>query len=304
MKAFFAKLLLFGEYGLMFGARALALPFNRYSGMLVKPGATAFDTDARQSSVELERFASWFQHEQLNAKMNFPLDLERLRQDITGNLYFRSDIPLEYGLGSSGALCAALFDEYSIYCRDPLYVGKKHSLPEALKHDFSVMESYFHGKSSGLDPLVSFFHQPVLFENNHILLPHVTNEKLGFQVCLIDTGAPGATSPLVSRFLEKMQDPDFNLVFNSDYLPANDGAVQAFLARQPDQLFRYLRLITRFQLDYLTEMIPAGIADHIEQLLSHGICVKLLGSGGGGFLLAFIPADADAGLLRNAQRAF
>ncbi len=304
MKIFFAKLLLFGEYALMFGARALAIPFFKYSGHLDKSGITPSDPVSKKSSVELERFASWFRHGQLNSGMNFPLDLDRLGEDIAGNLFFRSDIPPEYGIGSSGALCAALFHEYSIYGKNLLQVCKRHSLPEALKNDFSVMESYFHGRSSGLDPLVSFFHQPVLFANNHISVPYLRTDRLPYSVYLIDTGISGATSPMVGRFLEKMQDPDFKTVFNRDYLPANDGVVHAFLLGNHDELFRYLPLITRFQLDYLPEMIPQGFTDVVEELMIRGIYVKLLGSGGGGFLLAFAPNDADTALLRNSMKVF
>lgn len=304
MKIFFAKLMLFGEYGVMFGAQALAVPFFKYSGHLVRPDGVLSDPANKKSSVELERFVSWFRHEQLNVKMNFPLDLDRLQQDIGENLFFQSDIPLEYGVGSSGALCAALFHDYSIYGKNLAQVCKRHSLPEALKHDFSVMESYFHGRSSGLDPLVSFFHQSVLFENNHISLPYLRTDQLSYSVYLIDTGSPGATSPLVTRFLDKMQYPDFKTIFSRDYLPANDGAVHAFIHLQTDQLFHHLRLITRFQLDHLSEMIPLPFVKVIEQLMALGIYVKLLGSGGGGFLLAFVPPGADAGLIKNGIKVF
>lgn len=304
MKIFFAKLLLFGEYGLMFGGRALAIPFFKYSGHLDKSADRLSDPSGMKSAVELERFVSWFRHEQLNSKMNFPLDLDRLGGDIAGNLFFRSDIPSEYGIGSSGALCAALFHEYSIYGKNLLQVCKRHSLPEALKSDFSVMESYFHGRSSGLDPLVSFFHQPVMFGNNHLSVPYLRTDQLPYSVYLIDTGMPGATSTMVGRFLEKMQDPAFKTVFNRDFLPANEGVVHSFLLGNHDELFRYLPKITRFQLDHLSEMIPDGFADVVEELMTHGIYVKLLGSGGGGFLLAFVPPGADPRLLRNSMKVF
>jgi mevalonate kinase len=304
MKIFFAKLLLFGEYGLMFGARALAVPYLKYSGHLVNPGEAFQDPASKKSTVELERFASWFQHEQLNSRMNFQLDLKRLTQDISKNMFFQSDIPMEYGVGSSGALCAALFHDYSIYGKNLNQVGKKHSLSEALKNDFSVMESYFHGRSSGLDPLVSFLNQPVLFDNNQISLPSIRTDRLSYSVYLLDTGSPGATSPLVSRFLDKMQDADFRTIFNRDYLPASDGAVGAFLQGKHDQLFHHLKRLTRFQLDHLSAMIPLSFVEIIEQMLLQGICVKLLGSGGGGFLLAFVPRDSDEGLIKNGLKVF
>lgn len=304
MKIFFAKLLLFGEYGLMFGARALAVPFCKYGGHLVKPDEPDPDPANKKSAMELERFVSWFCHEQLNSRMNFPLDLERLQKDIHENLFFQSDIPAEYGVGSSGALCAALFHRYSIYGENLPLVSKRHSLTETLKKDFSVMESYFHGRSSGLDPLVSFINQPVLFAGNQISLPYLRTDRLPYSVYLLDTGVAAATSPLVAKFLSMMENPEFRVAFNRDYLPANDGAADAFLNGRHDELFRHLSLITKFQLNYFSEMIPPAFVSTIEKLMSRGICTKLLGSGGGGYLLVFSPANIDAETLPDSVKIF
>ena len=262
------------------------------------------DAQSRKSAVELERFTSWFKHEQLNSRMNFPLNLVQLKRDVERNLFFRSNIPLEYGVGSSGALCAALFHDYSIYGENFSWISQKRSLPEVLKNDFSMMESYFHGSSSGLDPLVSFLNQPVLFENKHISLPSLMTGRLSCSVHLLDTGISCATSPLVRIFLNKMEDPDFRMVFQQDFLPANNGAIDAFLYGQTDKLFHCLRRITRFQLQYFSEMIPASFVEVIESLMDQDIYVKLLGSGGGGFLLAFVPEEKNSHQIKNGFQVF
>ena len=298
MKTFFSKLLLFGEYGLMFGARALAVPFTQYYGFLTKT-AEFPDKSSRKSSVELERFSSWFRHQQLNERMNFPIDLDELDRDIRANLFFRSNIPFEYGVGSSGALCAALFHEYSIYGEVFSSFSRKRSLPEALKEDFALMESYFHGKSSGLDPLVSFLGQPVLLKDGHISLPCIKDHNFSFSVYLMDTGQSGPTSPLVRLFLEKMKSLTFKDAFSNQYLPANDGAIESFLTRNAEELFVHLRHISDFQLKYLSEMIPPSCVGIIGQLRDKGISVKLLGSGGGGFLLVFVPGRKQPSILEK-----
>jgi mevalonate kinase len=184
-------------------------------------------------------------------------------------------------------------------------ITKRHSLPEALKHDFMLMEAYFHGRSSGLDPLVSFLNQALLVSGDgRISLPLVKMEEFPFSIRLIDTGCTGATSPLVSLFIHKMQNPEFKDVFDREYLPANDGAIGAFLQGSTEDLFSYLQQITVFQLNYLPEMIPEVFRRTIEQMLSQGIPVKLLGSGGGGYLLAFVRPETDPGLLANTIRVF
>ncbi|WP_423130481.1 mevalonate kinase family protein [Gaoshiqia sp. Z1-71] len=304
MRAFSAKLLLFGEYGLMFGAKALAVPFAHYQGNLVKPGNAGPDPVSRDSMVELERFVSWIQHEGINEKLNFPLDLNRLRLDIREKLHFRSDVPLQYGVGSSGALCAALVHEYSCYGQLIGREKRKHSLPNLLKQDFAWIESYFHGRSSGLDPLVSFLNQPVLLENGQISLPSLIPGQLPWSVYLIDTGMAGATSPLVRLFLSKMENPDFVALFRQLYLPANDGAVAAFIARDRAKLFACMEEITRFQLAHFPEMIPAGFVELISSLREQNIFVKLLGSGGGGFLQAYVPENVQFPVLQGSIKAF
>ncbi|MGE4586250.1 MAG: hypothetical protein AB7D05_02795 [Mangrovibacterium sp.] len=308
MKSFFAKLLLFGEYGLMFGGRALAVPYPRYGGHFLKPAEKWIGQPEenlfRTSNRELERFVSWFAHEELNDRMFFPLKLDRLRKDIGEQLCFQSDIPPEYGIGSSGALCAALLYSYSSYPHALSLICRRHSLTEALKHDFVLMEAYFHGHSSGLDPLVSFLHQPVLFDNSRISLPRLPLNGERVSAYLLDTGQPGATTSLLSLFLEKMENPDFRDRFRGEYMPANDGAIQSFLGGEQDSLFGYLQRISRFQLNQLPEMIPAGYVLTMQKLLEQGIPVKLLGSGGGGYLLAFAHAGKDCVLPDRCLKVF
>ena len=40
-------------------------------------------------------------------------NLDQLLKDVNGGMYFDSSIPQGYGVGSSGALVAALYDKYA-----------------------------------------------------------------------------------------------------------------------------------------------------------------------------------------------
>lgn len=288
MKEFNAKLLLFGEYGLMYGAKALAIPFSRFKGKLVF-SENLSDQAIGESRLELERFVSFFEHERLNEQMNFPLNLSQVKKDLAAGLFLKSDIPLQYGVGSSGMLCAAVYHRYSGY-QDSLGAQRaKKNLLGILKEDFSVMEAYFHGKSSGFDPLVSFVNRPVLLAGKEIHLPAQSLKTPGFNVFLIDTKIKSSTAPLVRLFMQKMEQADFSTAFKSRFLPANDLAIQAFLAGDEDELFHQVRALSSFQLNSLQEMIPEAFQKVWRHLRDQEIIVKLLGSGGGGFLLAFVP---------------
>jgi mevalonate kinase len=288
MKKFNAKLLLFGEYGLMVGAMALAVPFSHFKGSLDFVDETAPE-NFKNSQLELDRFVSYFHHHQLNKNMNFPLRLEEIKKDLERGMYFNSDIPLQYGVGSSAALCAAVYERYGNYQLDLKEVKDKKNLLMVLKNDFSVMEAYFHGQSSGFDPLVSFINRPVLLEKQQIDLPSPELKTPGFAVFLIDTEVKSPTAPLVRLFLSKLEDEDFETSFRNEFLPANDLAVQSLLNGETPELFKQLNLISAFQAEHLQEMIPAHSRQLVNELAVDGIPVKLLGSGGGGFLLAFVP---------------
>jgi len=292
MKKFNAKLLLFGEYGLLVGAKALAIPFSHFKGGLEFADELLPD-NFKASQLELDRFLSYFQHHQLNAKMNFPLRLTKIKSDLEKGLYFNSDIPLQYGVGSSGALCAALYERYGNYQFDLNEIKDKKNLLSVLKQDFSLMEAYFHGQSSGFDPLVSYINRPVLLKSGEIELPSSALKTNGFSLYLIDSEMSGATAPLVRLFMNKLQDETFESLFREVFLPANDRAIQALLAGDVQDLFEQLGLLSRFQVEHLQEMIPIHFRQTVKDMQVAGIPVKLLGSGGGGFLLAFVPDGAE-----------
>ena len=96
-----AKLLLFGEYTVLHGGRALAVPETRWSGQLGMSG------DGKRSD-ELQTWA-----DDIASRMLWPkATMDQFRRDIDAGLSFASNIPLGYGLGSSGALCAAVYKTY------------------------------------------------------------------------------------------------------------------------------------------------------------------------------------------------
>lgn len=291
MKRFSAKILLFGEYGLLYGADALAVPFPKFRGSL-KFAAEAKDADILNSQSEIQQFVSTFDAANINAKMRFPLQMELLRNDLNRGIYFESDIPVKYGLGSSGALCAVIFERYSTFQKNETEI-KDNKILQNLKKDFSLLESNFHGRSSGIDPLVSYINRPVLFTPQKIQLPEIKIHENDFSVFLIDTKIKSSTAPLVSLFNQKMENTEFKNRFQNDFLPANNAAIQAFLQGNKQELFDQLKQISAFQSVHFAEMIPESFKDFFKNSAENNTPVKLLGSGGGGFLLAFADNEND-----------
>ena len=94
-------------------------------------------------------------------------------------MFFDSSIPQGYGVGSSGALVAAVYDKYAFGKITVLENLTKEKLLH-LKAVFSLMESFFHGKSSGLDPLNSYLSLPILINSkDHIEATGIPYQKQG-----------------------------------------------------------------------------------------------------------------------------
>lgn len=274
---FSSKLLLFGEYGLMYGAMALSVPFDRFYGHL------DFDTEQTngESTTEIRKFFAWLKSENFIQSFHFSFDLDRLEDDLSQGLYFKSNIPLQYGLGSSGALVAALFARYAVLPNPEIDLS-----PESLQADFAQLESYFHGRSSGLDPLISYLNKPLLIDSQkRISEVNFDFSKVVLSFALIDTHTTGATGPLVQHFLEIYQNAEFNLAFNRQFLPANNGCIESLLNANKQTFLLNLDQLVSFQLKYFVQMIPVNFHSIVSEAQKNRIYIKLLGSGGGGFLL-------------------
>ena len=280
---FNSKFLLFGEYGLIYDAMALSVPFPKFSGFL------DFDADHShlESTGEIRKFYEHLVSDDSTQTLHFPFDMERLKNDLDRGLFFNSNIPQRYGLGSSGALVAALFGKYAF----PSNLGNDLS-PEILKANFAVLESYFHGKSSGLDPLISYLNKPILIDSKKQICPIEFNlEQSGLSMALVDTKTTGATGPLVKHFIDLFNLPEFKLAFDNQFIPANNGCIESLLSGDKPKFFQHLEQLVRFQVYHFHQMIPVSFHRVITFAHCEKVYIKLLGSGGGGFLLAFAESD-------------
>ena len=262
-----AKILLFGEYTILNGSKALAIPYNELSG--------------RWSFADLSSDAAVISHEVLVSFLKHSLedylDYKRLKQDIDNGLWFDSSIPHGYGLGSSGALIAALYETYGL--------KKSHVLQD--KQALAKLEDYFHGSSSGIDPLVSLIQKPLLIHSfDHVEIYEQPINLSGF--FLLNTNKPRVTGPLVSIYQEKMKDPEFKRGCAEVLSREVNFAVDAILDNYRSNLFHHLWLISKFQWEYFPEMIPTQMRGLWSKGLESGdYILKLCGAGGGGFILGF-----------------
>jgi mevalonate kinase len=288
---YYAKIMLFGEYSVIFNSMGLTVPYTHFNGELsFINGEKYTDLDFARGSNEMLKDYFPYVH-RISTQCNFhpKFDLKGLENDLNKGLYFESTIPLGYGLGSSGALVAALYDKYAT---NKIQNDRNLSSSDilTLKKSFATMESFFHGKSSGLDPLNSYIKYPLLIKSHNEI------EKVGIPrkydgngaIFIVNTNKVGKTGPLVTQFLDNYKDPEYAGKVDEEFIPLTNASIKALIKGELGEFFRKLKKLSKFQLYYLTQMIPEPFQDiWLKGLDTAGYYMKLCGSGGGGFLLGF-----------------
>ncbi len=285
---FFSKILLFGEYSVIRGSMALALPFALFTGKLKMPTE---ENRGQKSHAELLAFFEFYKGLGSEVKKELDWDESSLEFDLKKGLFFESSIPKGYGVGSSGALCAALFDRYSLLDGLNRTASFEQTQLHLLKRYFQTLESKYHGPGSGLDPLVSYLSKPILLKKNNEfeileLSDHMSHVHGAGAIFLLDTGCSRSTAPLVELFLKKLQSPDFARNCEDSLATLANLCIDCFLRQDFDELYSAWLKLSELQFDMLPEMIP----DDFRELWKDGTSgknylLKLCGAGGGGFLL-------------------
>lgn len=283
---FYSKILLFGEYGIIKDSKGLSIPYNFFKGALKT--TSELNQAALRSNEALRDFAQYLR--QLDQEEGFRFDHNRLASDLNEGMYFDSSIPQGYGIGSSGALVAAIYDKYA---QDKITVLENLTREKLLhlKTIFGRMESFFHGKSSGLDPLNSYLSLPILINSqNHIestSLPSQNQNGKG-AVFLLDSGITGETAPMVQIFMENMKQEGFRNMVKNQFVKYTDACVDHFLNGDIKALFGDVKRLSGVVLNHFKPMIPAGFHQLWQQgIESNDYYLKLCGSGGGGYILGF-----------------
>jgi mevalonate kinase len=289
-EVFYAKIMLFGEYSVICDSMALTIPYSHFTGVLNFINQEQY-TDyelAVESNRHLRSYLKYLKGIQDGKASRFKLDLERFEKDIDNGLFFESNIPQGYGIGSSGALVAAVYDEYILNGVKNRMILTGNEISN-LKDLFSKMESYFHGTSSGIDPLLCYIRHPLLMRNKlQIETVSIPRDKFGANsaIFLVDSGVFGKTGPLVKMFTDRCENDEFLAEVRNVFIPANNGCIKSLLNGEMGTFFNHLTELSAYQLLYLPEMIPSNMKSIWESGLQRtDFKMKLCGSGGGGFLL-------------------
>lgn len=273
------KLLLLGEYTIIRGSEALAIPYARYQTAWsdqVTPQSLTSTLSKMGSQDALQKILPYIQ-----SLKSVALDIPRLESDLKNGLWLLSNAPVGYGLGSSGTVCAALYDRYALEPATDWSVLQTH---------LAQLEHSFHGKSSGIDPLISYLNQPVRVESSGTVVPLPELPPLEGVLFLVDTKTPRVSTPLIDFYIAKSETAAFEQDFVQPAMAAVGRALPAWLQGQFAALYAAVRQLSALQLQHLPPMVLPEWRPRWQRGLDSGdYCLKLCGAGGGGFWLGVAP---------------
>ena len=282
--SFSAKVLLFGEYSVLAGSDACAFPLERFSGRLAFPEPyQEVSQNLTDSNQGLKKLLDYL----LNPRQLQPaeqiLDLRPMAEDIKSGLVFVSNLPRNYGTGSSGALTAAIYQKY-----------RRNDISEdidSVRNHLAFIESAFHSKSSGIDPLVSYLKKAIFIRKENIVCSDLSLDDLRshLNIELIDSGIPGKTKTGVTNFLSNyLSDPSKMEIFTNRYIPLVNEIIQSIYEGNFERIIDKIRSISEYQLRLFPELFTPEMTIEARSGLESGKnAIKLCGSGGGGFYLKF-----------------
>ncbi len=275
-KKFYSKVILFGEFSVIQSSMGLVIPYTLFDGSLTfrRDNTAVIDPELKAFSLFIKQLID-------SKQLNCQFDITSFEFDISQGLFFDSTIPQGYGVGSSGALVAAIFDRYEQENHSTLDIAK-------LKRIFSQLEAHFHGASSGVDPLISYLNSPILIKNKNDLgpvsLPKFAKGKGG--IFLLNTKRSRKTEPLVNLFLEKTKNKHFSDLCENVLTPITNNCITNFLDADMLSLLENFKMLSEFQFEHFSPMIPTLYRElWIEGIHSNDYSLKLCGAGGGGFLM-------------------
>lgn len=274
-KTYPAKLLLTGEYSVLKGSSAVLIPLPIY-------GARWKKMDSLRSDWRdlLSGFISYLRK---NTSESPFLKMKSMEAVFEAGYFLDSNVPQGCGLGSSGVFCAAIYDAFGIKNQD--------EGPIQVRERLRLMENFFHGKSSGLDPLVSYYNKAVHLKSEEINFfqtkQKATHNNLP-NVWLFDSEKKRSTATLVNSFHKFLDDPDNSKSFFNEYIPIIEKSTLHYLKGEWQEWYSCIQEISLCQTKIFKPMIPDGIFDlWMDGLETGSYYMKLCGAGGGGFFYLF-----------------
>jgi mevalonate kinase len=268
-----AKLLLAGEFTVLTGGNTLGIPFHHFYGTWAKH---------ENPDIRLKEL-----YEFLLEKNLVYLDLGRFATDINEGWRFDSSIPEGYGLGSSGALSAGILARYGI---------ADESTPYTIQQRLATIESYYHGTSSGFDPLIAYTASACIVRNGTtqvLNIHHKIADTLRSRLFLIDSKTQRNTIVPIEWFYVQLRQKRFKEAME-ELNQLNDQLIGTLQEETYANLNAMYYQISLIQSEYFQPLIAEPVKDLWTQGLTHKThYCKLCGKGGGGYYFIWLDCTRE-----------
>lgn len=261
-----AKLMLFGEYTALLGGHVLATPLTTLWA--------DWDFGHRFPHPEISRIC----HEVTKTYPFLTFDHQKWQNWLQNEGYLRSSVPVGYGLGSSGNLIAAIYDGF--------FTTENDLQPDllTLKAILGQLESYFHGSSSGVDPLISYTQKTLLFTPQEVAETPLSPDLLSLFHTL-DSGQRRNTEALVKDFKSRLSATHFKNHMET-LAQYNLKAIEALTTQNVTELKMQYHNISSLQFSHLHHLITDNLKEDWKKGLDTGEnMLKICGAGSGGYYL-------------------
>jgi mevalonate kinase len=285
----YPKLLLLGEYSILAGGNALTLPLPIFRTCFDFLDNSSDNLNSVKSNTILKDYLTFMYNNELIINS---IDIQSFDSDIKYGLYLKSDIPSGYGLGSSGTVCAAILKSYP---KLNLTSGSSQIEMFRIKSILAEMESFFHGKSSGLDPLASYYNRSIFINGTSIIGSDCVRIPINHWF-LLDSDIARNSLSLVETFTNDYNKQNYKRSFNKEYIPYVNDLIDRIVDysnnttnndfHNQSYFYNLLKGLSFLQYKFFEKMIPDNIRTFWELGLKTDLyLLKLLGAGGGGYFL-------------------
>lgn len=279
-----AKIILIGEHAVVYGTRAIAIPFFK-----TRCKASVRDSD------EVKIVSGVYSGLLENAPSSMESIVSLIRE-LTRNLnlpkleyIIESEIPISSGMGSSAAVASSIVEA--------VYDYLDLDLSDSSRFEWiQFSERIAHGNPSGIDALTTTHDDALLFQKGYGAVKFPS--KLNAYLVVGQTGEPGNTKEAVSAVKRKVTEENKEHVINEigvtveecfeEYQNGNVEAVGKTLTKVQKKLK---------ELDVSTPIIDEMVDLALE---SGALGAKLTGGGRGGCVIALARNNEDANKLKKA----
>lgn len=275
-----------------YGGSVLATTINKYCYITCRYLPPFFEHKHRivYSAIENVREISEIKHPSVRAVLDYMLVQDGLE------IHHDGDLPARSGLGSSSSFTVGLVHALSA-------LGGKYASKESLAKSAIDIEQNIIRENVGSQDQVSAafggfnrieFHQDDTFEVSPVVLPMHRHSELQDHLMLFFTGFTRIASEVAKAKIENLK----NRVTELQYMRQMVNEALAILGNPDDPIEKFGRLLAeswKYKRGLSDRVSTPEIDDLFETACRAGaIGGKLLGAGGGGFILLFVRPELQA----------